>query len=110
MLFTQHEKDLIVERTHNGIADARVKEAAKPKNEQRRTQTGNVKVNGTHSILQKRKPKPSVVKNLKKACHKHNGQTFGLSQLAAALGQILHLKTEMSRETARRMKEEIKHY
>lgn len=92
------ERDQIIHWLTAGLA-------AKHATSARLTQVGKVKVNGCHSILEKKKLKRAGMARIKKLAKERKLARMGLRPLAAAMGKILG--KSIHHETARRIMNEI---
>lgn len=90
----EFDRDMILFRMAKGLDEKR-------KTSKEITQYGEVKVNGSKSILTKLKPSLSKLKAVKKVVKQYEDGTLGLRPLAAQMSSIL--KRNIAHETARRM-------
>ena len=93
------EKDLIVERLTDGLEKARALSKAV-------TQSGQIKVNGCKTILEKRPPTARSLKALRDAADKWNAGEFSCRALQKAVKDALNLK-RLGNMTAQRMVQEV---
>ena len=92
----EFERDCIVHRLHAGL------EAAKTKST-RCTQSGEVKVNGRLSTLERLQPTSTQLRCLRTLTRQRSQGKLSYRQLAEHFSKVLKLRSPMSMETARRI-------
>ena len=92
----EFERDCIVHRLHAGLQAAKAKST-------RRTQGGDVKVNGRLSTLERLQPTSARLRCMHALTKKQSRGKLSYRQLAERFSKVLKLRTPMSMETARRI-------
>lgn len=94
------ERDVVVARLQAGLM-------AKQKVSKRKTQGGNVKVNGRFSLIEKLKPNKTIIQRMKKVLKERSRGDYGWRGAATKLSKLLKMKKTMAAETARRVSSEL---
>ena len=104
---TEFERDLIVHRLSEGLRKKRLEEEKKTRGARKVTQKGTAKVNGSHSLLEKKNPTLKQISRAKVIAAQYGKKDFGCRVLAERLSTALYIKPKMSPMAACRMVEEI---
>eukprot|EP00438_Fugacium_kawagutii_P007703 Skav231388 [mRNA] locus=scaffold6335:4778:7274:- [translate_table: standard] len=94
------ERDVVVSRLQAGLM-------AKQKVSRRKTQSGNVKVNGRFSLIEKLKPNKATIHKMNAVLKQRSRGDYGWREAATRLSKLLKMKTTMAVETARRVNKEL---